>query len=59
MAALNATIEAARDGKAGKGFAAMASEVKEPAWETPKATEDVESRIEAIQSETKGFAPEP
>jgi len=52
LLALNATIEAARAGEAGKGFAVVASEVKELAKETAKATEEIGSRISAIQSDT-------
>ena len=51
LLALNATIEAARAGDAGKGFAVVASEVKDLAQETAKATEDIASRVSAIQSD--------
>lgn len=52
LLALNATIEAARAGEAGKGFAVVASEVKDLAQESGRAAEEVSRRIERIQSET-------
>ncbi len=54
LLALNATIEAARAGEAGKGFAVVASEVKNLATQTAKATEEIGGQISGIQSATKG-----
>ncbi len=53
LLALNATIEAARAGEAGKGFAVVASEVKNLATETSKATDTIKKQIGDIQRATE------
>ena len=53
LLALNATIEAARAGEAGKGFSVVASEVKELATQTSKATEEIGTQVAGIQEATR------
>ncbi len=54
LLALNATIEAARAGEAGRGFAVVASEVKELAKGTSNATGDIGAKVEVLQRDCQG-----
>lgn len=54
LLALNATVEAARAGEAGKGFAVVANEVKELAKQTNAATDNIRTKVDAIQRSTAG-----
>ncbi|WP_010185039.1 globin-coupled sensor protein [Sphingomonas sp. PAMC 26605] len=51
--ALNASIEAARAGEAGRAFEVVAAEVKTLSAQTARATEAIESQINAVQNATR------
>ncbi len=53
LLALNATIEAASAGEAGKGFAVVANEIKELANQSAQAAEDIATKIDGVQANTK------
>lgn len=53
LLALNATIEATAAGEAGKGFAVVAHEIKELANQSARAAEDIASKIEDVQTNTR------
>jgi methyl-accepting chemotaxis protein len=53
LLALNAAIEAARSGEHGRGFAVVADEVRKLAERTAKATDEIASKINDIQTESK------
>jgi methyl-accepting chemotaxis protein len=54
LLALNATIEAAHAGEAGRGFAVVATEVKNLAAQAARATEQITTEIDAVQSVSSG-----
>ncbi|MGC8637708.1 MAG: methyl-accepting chemotaxis protein [Athalassotoga sp.] len=58
LLALNAAIEAARAGEAGKGFAVVASEIRNLAEESNKAAEEIRNEIKHLQEDVQKTASE-
>lgn len=56
LLALNATIEAARAGEAGRGFAVVAQEVKNLAAQAARATRQISSEIDSVQTASEQVA---
>ncbi|SER16080.1 methyl-accepting chemotaxis protein [Natrinema salaciae] len=53
LLALNANIEASRDGTDSEGFSVVANEVKELSAKTKETADDIEDRLERIQTQTE------